>query len=79
MPWSCRQLLSVCSLIEVRYFSITHAARSLSRQRTTPMHAQDRTILDKLSQLTSLRPIKSRNLAWRLAVHQTGWTLRIEP
>ena len=43
------------------------------------MHAQDRTILDKLSQLTSLRPIKSRNLAWRLAVHQTGWTLRIEP
>jgi hypothetical protein len=33
------------------------------------MHAQDRTILDKLSQLVSLRPIKSRNLAWRLAVH----------
>ena len=43
------------------------------------VHRRDCTVIDQLSQFTSLRLIKSGSLARRLAVHQPGWARRIEP
>src|SRR5580692_8277258 len=76
MPWSCRQFaiahltqIATERLLADRGAILLHHPR---RQIAQPpanhaMHAQDRTIFDKLSQLISLHSIKSRNLAWRPA------------